>query len=164
MKKKKWEDCKRQGWWIAPRKQCLPDNTGLMHTGPQKLTTHRKPPKGQARGHPSTKVGKWTCAPTPNKEIVCNWCQLAKETWSLSGYVHHTLREELCPGQHKINGIFVDFYGFILLCLGIFVCLFYWSCVYFVFHFCVLACVYLLFFFVFVFFQEGEWEKEEKEN
>jgi hypothetical protein len=31
IRKRRQKDCKSQRGWMTPRKQCLPDTTGLMH-------------------------------------------------------------------------------------------------------------------------------------
>lgn len=31
MQKRRQEDWKRKKWWMAPKKQCLPDTMGLVH-------------------------------------------------------------------------------------------------------------------------------------
>lgn len=65
------KDCESQWGWGTPRKQCLPDTTGLC--------TY------ELRDHNGSKPdrlyweGKWTRASIPNAESISNWLLLAKK-------------------------------------------------------------------------------------
>ena len=90
---------KSQRWWVALRKQCFPDITGLMH-----LRTHRdhdsirKSWTSSSQTKFSTEMGKWVQSPIPNKKAICSW-------YLLRGKMHFLQWSE-------------ELYGFyVLLCL-----------------------------------------------
>lgn len=121
---KRWrKDFKIQRWWMAPRKQCLPDTTGWMHTQTtDTVTAHIRSAQVQIRQYSSTEKGKWTQSSAPNQDAISYWCMLKKEIsflwWSVTRSIWHTPGETSCSGAggplKSDSYVFVCFVLFVL--------------------------------------------------
>lgn len=73
------KDCKRQMWWVTPKKQCIPDTARPVH-----IWTHRDHGKIHktctSSSHTrSQNLEKWTQDCTPTNKAICNCYPMAKE-------------------------------------------------------------------------------------
>lgn len=66
-------NCNSQRWMMTPKKQCLPEIRGLMHTGLlETITALRRSAQVQTWWDSRTDTGKWKQAPRSNQLEICN--------------------------------------------------------------------------------------------
>ena len=89
-----------------PRKQRLPDTTGLM------VAACPGPAQAQATQNPSTERGKGAQSPIPSQEAIsidsCWEWENHRLQWNNTGDMNHTLGQAPCPvvyGHNKMNSM-----------------------------------------------------------
>jgi hypothetical protein len=111
MWKSRQKDCKSQREWTTPRKQCLPDTTGLIQYGlTETATVCTVPSYVQASQIPRMKEKNGLKPPSPPprsfyKLIPAGRGKISFLQWSHPGFINHTLEQAPyleAVDQHKM--------------------------------------------------------------